>query len=109
MVELMNELQQKQKQLTVSVKELRKSGTSYAEAERDYKVCLAKECLKLRDEGMPVTLIDKVCYGDKNVADKRFNRDVCEAVYKANQEAINSIKLQIRILEGQIEREWHSA
>ena len=29
-----------------------------------------------------------------------------EAVYKANQEAINSIKLQMRIIENQLSREW---
>ena len=53
-------------------------------------------------------MIDKVCYGIPSVAEARFKRDVAEAVYKANQEAINSIKLQIRILNDQLDREWHS-
>lgn len=31
---------------------------------------------------------------------------VAEAVYKANTEAINTLKLQIRLLENQMQREW---
>jgi hypothetical protein len=92
----------------MSVRQLRKSGTEYAQAERDYKVLLRTECLKLRDEGTAIGLIDKVCYGIPSVAEARFRRDVAEAVYKANQEAINSIKLQMRLMEGQINREWGS-
>jgi hypothetical protein len=90
----------------MSIKQLRTSGTNYAQAERDYKVLLRSECLKLRDEGMAIGMIDKTCYGIPSVAEARFKRDVAEAVYKANLEAINSIKLQLRLLENQIQREW---
>ena len=107
MVDLYNELQQKIKELNISIKKLRETGTEYAEAERDYKITLRNEALKLRAEkGMPVTLIQQVVYGVPEVADKRFQRDVKEAVYRANQEAINSIKLQIRVIENQLSREW---
>ena len=58
---------------------------------------------------MPVTLIQQVVYGVPEVAEKRFTRDVAEAVYHANQDAINSIKLQIRVIESQINREWSNA
>ena len=105
-MELYQELQNKIEELDISIKALRHKGTAYAQAERDYKVLLRTECLKLRDEGMAVTLIDKICYGIPNVADARFKRDVAEAVYKANQEAINSIKLQMRLIEAQLSREW---
>ncbi len=90
----------------MSIKQLRTSGTDYAQAERDYKVLLRQECLKLRDDGMAIGMIDKTCYGIPSVAEARFKRDVAEAVYKANLEAINSIKLQLRLLENQIQREW---
>ena len=55
---------------------------------------------------MPVTLIQQVVYGVSEVADKRFKRDVADAMYQTALENINSIKLQIRILEGQLQREW---
>ena len=107
-MDLLNELQTKIKQLELSVKELRTSGTNYAKAERDYKLLLRQECLKLRDEGMAIGMIDKTCYGIPSVAEARFKRDVARTVYEANQEAINSIKLQLRLIESQINREYGS-
>lgn len=105
-MDLLNELNQLTRELDVSIKMLRQTGTKYAEAERNYKVLLRQECLKLRDEGMAIGMIDKTCYGIPSVADARLKRDICEATYKANQEAINSIKLRMRLIENQIGREW---
>ena len=109
MNDLITELTEKSRQLDVSVKRLRKSGEEFAKAERDYKVLLRQECLKLKDTGMAIGMIDKTCYGIPTVAEARFQRDCAEAVYKANQESINSLKLQIRILDSQIDREWSRA
>ena len=103
---LYNELRQKTKELETSIKLLRKNGTAYAQAEMDYKILLRIECLKLRDEGMAVGMIDKTCFGVPSVAQARFDRDVAECVYKANQEAVQSIKLQMRLIESQIQREY---
>lgn len=108
-MELYQELEKLTGQLETSIKMLRKNGTAYAEAERDYKVLLRTECLRLRDEGMAVGMITMTCYGIPSVAEARFKRDVAEAVYKANQEAINSIKLRMRLVENQIQREYSSA
>lgn len=83
-------------------------GQDAARAERNYKVLLAQESLKLHGEGMPVGLIDKVIYGVESVADARMERDIAEARYKACQEAINSLKIQLRMIDNQIDREWHS-
>lgn len=105
-MELYQELQTKTRQLEASIRQLRQNGTAYAQAEMEYKMLLRQECLKLRDEGMAIGMIDKVCYGVPSVAQARFKRDVAETVYKANQEAINSIKLQLRLIENQISREW---
>ena len=107
-MDLMNELQSKIKQLEASLKELRTSGTNYAKAERDYKILLRQECLKLRDEGMAIGMIDKTCYGIPSVAEARFQRDVAQTIYQANQEAINTLKLQLRLIENQISREFGS-
>ena len=106
-MDLYNELMNKIQELNISIKKLRETGTEYAEAEKNYKITLREEALKLRAEkGMPVTLIQQVVYGVPEVADKRFKRDVKEAIYQANQEAINSIKLQIRVIENQLGREY---
>ena len=58
---------------------------------------------------MAIGMIDKTCYGIPSVAEARFKRDVAEAVYKANLESINSLKLQMRLIENQISREYDNA
>ena len=103
------ELQVKTRQLEASIKLLRQNGTAYAQAERDYKILLRQECLKLRDEGMAIGMINMTAYGIPSVAEARFKRDVAEAVYRANQEAINSTKLQLRLIESQLQREYGMA
>lgn len=107
-MELYQELQVKSAQLDQALKTLRQNGIALAQAERDYKEMVSKEVLRLRDEGMAVTLIAQVIYGLPSVSTLRFQRDCAEAVYNANQEAINVKKLQIRLIEAQINREWGS-
>ena len=106
MDDLYSELLAKTQQLDASIRQLRKSGTSYAEAERDYKILLRQECLKLRDGGMAIGLLDKTCYGIPSVAEARFKRDCALVIYEANKDAIQSLKLQMRLLDAQINREW---
>jgi hypothetical protein len=104
--DLYNELQLKTKQLSASLKQLRNNGIEFASKERDYKILLRQECLKLRAEGMAVGMITMTCYGIPNVANARFERDKAEAIYKTNQEAINTLKLEMKLLEAQLSREW---
>lgn len=106
-MDLIEEINRLLKDLDYSVKQLRKNGTALAEAEKNYKICLMENALKLRaEQDMPVTLINQIIYGIKDVATLRFERDVKEATYNANQEAINAIKIKLRILENQINREY---
>ena len=106
-MDYVNEIFQKQNELTACIRLLKQDGIKLAETERDYKICLRQEALKLRAEkGMPVTLIQQVVYGVPEVAKKRFERDIAETMYNTCQEKINTLKLQIRILESQIQREW---
>ena len=101
---LINEINALSEKLTNSIRLMAQYGREYAAAERDYKIALKQEALKLRDGGMAVTLIDKVAYG--SVANERFNRDVTKVMYETAMENVNAIKLQIRILDNQIAREW---
>lgn len=105
---LFDTIQRKINELETSIKALRGNGNNYARAEKDYKIKLAEKALKLRDTGIAIGMIDKVIYGDQEVADMRFKRDMAEVLYKANQEHINATKLEIRILESQLNREWHT-
>lgn len=107
--DLWQEIQAKTKQLDLCIKELRKNGTAYAEAERAYKIKLRETALRLRSTDMAVGMVNLTVYGVPEVADLRFQRDVAETVYKANLEAVNSIKLQLRLLDAQLGREWTNA
>ena len=106
-MDLQNEILEKSKYLDGCIEQLKIYGLELSNAEKDYKITLRQEALKLRTEkDMPVTLINQIIYGVPEVAEKRFKRDVAETMYNTCQEKINTLKLQIRILESQIQREW---
>ena len=105
-MDLYNDINELIKRLNTSVVKLKDYGKELAKAERDYKVTLRQEALKLRNDGMPVTLINQIIYGIPEVADKRFKRDVAETMRDVALENIQSIKLQIRILMAQAQLEW---
>ena len=108
-MDLYEEITRLMAELTASIRKLRDNGAKLAEAERDYKLTLRQEALRLRAGDMPVTLINSVIYGVEEVAEKRFKRDVEQANYDANKEHINICKLKLRILENQLSREWNNA
>jgi len=108
-METLNELHDKVRMLDAAITQLGKRGKTYAEAEQNYKIALAKKILTERDKGIPVTIISDICRGDAEIARMRFERDCADVVYKSAMEAINSYKLQIRILDAQIQREWNNA
>lgn len=108
MQDLLNEIVAQSRKLDVALSELGKRGRSYAEAERKYRVGLKQKILIERDKGTPVTIISDICRGSEEIASLRFDRDVSEIMYKSALEAINVYKLQLRLLENQADREWHS-
>lgn len=105
-MDLWQEIEEKNKMLDKAIKDLAQNGYDLATKERDYKVAVNKKALELRADDMPVTLIQQVIYGYEEISKLRFERDVAEVKYNANQEYINTIKLQIRILENQLSREY---
>lgn len=105
-MDLVSQIEKLMEELSISIKELRKSGESLARKERDYKVSLTQEITRLRADKYPVTLISQMIYGIEPVATKRFDRDMAQAKYTANQEHINVTKLKLRIVESQLNREW---
>ena len=82
------------------------NGYDLAAKERDYKIAINKKALELRADDTTVTLINTIIYGYEDIARLRLDRDIAEVKYNTNLEYINTIKLQIRILENQIDREY---
>lgn len=108
MQDLMYELQQARIDLNKSIMFLRKNGTEYAQAEHDYQVIKAQTVLVMKSNGCPVTEINLAIKGQPQVAEAMLKRDVAKVTYEANQEHINVKKLEIRVIENQIAREWNS-
>lgn len=104
---LITELQNKMQKINLAIDTLAKNGQRFAQSEMNYRMALRQEILTERERGTPVTIIGDVCRGAGKIAALKFERDTAEAVYQANQEAINAWKLEVRILESQIAREWH--
>lgn len=108
-MDLINQLLTKNNELSTYITLLSKYGQELAKAEMNYKIKLSETALRLRDSKMAVTLIDKVIYGIKEVAELRFMRDSAEVMYQVALEKINTTKLQIRILQNQVDKEWGQA
>lgn len=105
-MDLTAERDSKLKELNIAIKSLRKTGSEYAKAYTDYRVALAKELVKLKNEGYAITLAGDIARGNPEIAKLKFKEISSEAIYKANLESINAIKLTLKIIDGQIDREW---
>lgn len=104
--ELIQEIGVKTALLDKAISQLGVRGKAYAQAECDYRVALSKKILEYRADGMPVTIISDICRGLPEIARLRLERDIALTVYESAKEAINGYKLQIKILDAQVEREW---
>ena len=108
-MDLYNELQEKIDILNKSIEECKTLGLKYNEAEYRYKIKLRIEALKLKNnEDMAVTLINQVIYGVPEVAELRLARDKAETLYNTQKDKVNILKLQIRILDSQLQREYNN-
>ena len=104
--DLIQEISAKSAMLDAAIKQLGVRGRAYAQAEHDYRVAMRKKILEERSGGTPVTIISDLCRGDEEIAKLRLERDIALTVYESAKEAIQTFKLQVRILDAQIEREW---
>ncbi|WMM26683.1 hypothetical protein RBU61_08390 [Tissierella sp. MB52-C2] len=105
MQDLQMELNKYRNDLSKAITIIKVRGKAKAIAERDYRVELAKEILRLRAEGMPVTIISDLCRGNEKIADLKMKRDIAETLYESNMQFIYKTKLNIDIVMKQIEAE----
>lgn len=108
-LQAINNLNNLQKQLNDAISLMGIQGKELSEAEKSYKIALMQEALRLKEEGMAATLITLVVKGAPEVANCRYERDFAQSRYDTTKEKIMSLKLNIRVLEGIVEREWGRA
>lgn len=104
-MDLLLQMKQLNDLLTSALKEFKKRGQDYAKAYSNYRKLVAQELLRLKAEGMPVTIAYDIARGKEEVAQAKEQEIITECLYKSCQEAINTYKLQIKILQEQINKE----
>lgn len=102
MQELNSEMVRLRQEMNLAIKLASQRGKELAEAEREYRVALAKDMLIKRDKKVPVTIINDLSRGDETVAELKFERDTLEVLYKSANEKILTTKLEIRVVENEM-------
>jgi hypothetical protein len=105
MQDLQMELKQLRNKLDTAITELKKRGQHKAQAEHDYRVALAKEMTIQRTDGMPVTILSDICRGKEEIAKLKMERDIAESLYESCLQAIYSCKINIELVQKQIDAE----
>lgn len=106
MGDLWQDIQADERLLARSVADLRARGEAKAKADVAYRALKAKAILEARADGIQATLAKDVIYAREDVQMALLERDCTEALYDSCIEGINATKLQIRVNEAQLEREW---
>lgn len=105
-MEELEQLKQLNNYLTSALSEYKTRGKEYAKAYKNYRILLSQELLKLKAEGMPVTIAYDIARGTEHVANAKEQEIITECLYKSCQEAINTYKLQIKILQENINKDY---
>ena len=88
------------------LEEYKKYNKDYAIKERLYKVALSKKLVELGAAGEKVTHLADIARGIPEIAKLRYERDLARGLKKSAEEGINYFKIKVRVLEGQLNREW---
>lgn len=97
LIQVTDEIYAASQRLSKSADALFELGRERAETERDYRSRLAQEMMRLKAEGLQVTLIPDVARG--NLSEYLFKRDLAEVRFKAGIEAADAIKVQVSALQ----------
>lgn len=98
LTEITQEMYAVSKRLEKATHVLYKMAKERAETERIYRMKLAQEMIKLKSEGVNVTLIPDMSRG--NISDLKFQRDLAEGQYKAAIESLEALKSQLSALQS---------
>lgn len=104
-----NEIMNSLSELDITISTLSKTGQDYGKAFTDYRIALSKELVKLKEEGYAISLAENIARGKTEIAKLKYEEISKEAIYKANLEKINAIKLRIKVLTNQYDKEWGSS
>lgn len=99
---ILEQLEQSKQALTRGNTQLKTLSIKKAEAERNYRIELRKEILKLRLEKVPTTIIHDIAKGNEKIADLKLKRDIAESNYYTCMSAIENLRLDIEVLRSKL-------
>lgn len=109
MSDLLIELHELRRGMNQALRIAKERGMDLAEKEATYKVAKGKLVLCERENKTPVSVINDIVLGDPVISTLRKERDIAKVLYINAQEAINVRKLELRIVEAQLGREWNAS
>ena len=104
-----NELQNTLELLDLTIQESLHYGLKMSAAQAKYYSLKDARVRELMNEGKSATAVELIIKGEPKVNDALQEFLDSKVEYDNSREAINALKLRIRVLESAIEREWEQA
>ena len=95
--------------LLMRTEEMREHGLEAANAEAEYRKAKAIAILEEKSKGTPATLCRDVIFARQDMQEALTARNCSQAIYEADRESINAMKLKLRFLDAQLARDWQAA
>jgi hypothetical protein len=83
-----------------ATKSIYKLAKNKSEAEREYRIALAKEMMILKDKGEKVTIIGDLCRGNERIAELKHQRDYAEDMFKAAIKSLEALQSELSGLQS---------
>lgn len=106
MQDLMQAMSDTRKQLNECLIFYKNNGRKLADAEQKYRIAYRKEVFRLRmEDEVAWTACGDLAKGSEEVARLRFERDIRKSDYECCYEKILQLKIELRIIENEINAE----
>lgn len=93
--------------MKTAVAELKERAIKRARSEAHYQKVKYTRAFQMKAQGVPVTFIALVIKGDPEVNKALLERDSELSLYESTKEEINVYKLEARLIEEQIKRDYN--
>jgi hypothetical protein len=95
--EIIQEMRTVKTRMDNVIKEVYKQAKAKDKAERDYRIALAQEILKLKANGIQATLIPDIARG--NTAELKFARDSAKSLYDSARDSMETLRTEASLLQ----------
>jgi hypothetical protein len=97
-IELTEAIWKTAKRLEGGANAITKKAKEYATAEKEYRIALSKEIMRLKTQSMSVTLIPDLARG--NTAELKFKRDLAAETYKSSKIMLDALSNELSAMQS---------